>query len=512
MRGSLREFLLGRPRPDDLKARNDVAGLIRLLHQPGDRRAVCAALAELDGPEAVDGLVDAVRGDGAYLRGLATDALGRLRDPRDLEKLTALLADSDGEVREAAARALVSIGDARAVPSLLAADELWAVRSLGSSALPALLAAVAVPELHRAALEVLTQRPSSFTGDAVPVLVAALRSEVAAVRRAAAQGLGPARDRRAVEPLAALLEDEDPSVVASAAYALAEYGDPRAVEPLVRALRSGSPDAAVTLGRSDHERVVPALVAALSQPAVEVRHAAASALRQRGWSATDDAQRAAFAVATEAWDDAVALGAAAIEPLRVLLGTGDPALRERAAKALTTIGWEPTDDHDRLLLALARGDWDQVPRHGPAGVEALAELVEERRAWLPWGASAPEPPTPVPPEAAETLARLGHPRGVTLLRELLRDARREVEAAEEEHSSADRAYHRASALRPDDMPSEELALERAQARLAAARDAVARASAAVQRHAPADPAPPPGRPPSSPERSAGPPPPGPPPR
>lgn len=489
MTRSLHDLLFGWPQPSELKDKHDVAGLVRLLAEPryprGLRPAVLEALVELDGPQAVEGLSGAVHGDDSYLSLLAVDALSRLRDPADVGPLTALLSDPDVKVRAAAAQALVNIGDVRAVPALLAAGELDAVRKLEEPALPALLDALAVPELNQAARDVLTDRPRWLTKKAVPVLLRALRSQVADVRCAVAQVLGQLRDPRAVEPLVAILDDDERSVRRASAYALAEYQDPRAIGPLAAALRSGDVHAAMVLGLQPDESAVAPLAAALRDPEVEVRHAAAGALLNRGWQAADDDQCAAFAVATEDWDAAVALGAAAVEPLRVLLGTGDYGLREQAAEALTKLGWEPTDDRDRILRALARGDWDQVARYGTAGVEALADLTQERPAWIRWGKQASEPPTPVPGGAAEALAQRGHPRGTALLLEHLQDARREAAAAEAQYSHAQRAYHRASVLHADDMPFEELALDEAGDRLARAKEALARATAAVRRHAPA---------------------------
>jgi HEAT repeat protein len=66
---------------------------------------------------------------------------------------------------------------------------------------------------------------------AVEPLIEVLKNDV---RAAAAEALGPARDKRAFEPLIAALKDEEPDVRRFAAGSLALIGDERAVEPLTQ--------------------------------------------------------------------------------------------------------------------------------------------------------------------------------------------------------------------------------------------------------------------------------------
>ncbi|MDW8071139.1 MAG: HEAT repeat domain-containing protein, partial [Anaerolineae bacterium] len=100
------------------------------------------------------------------------------------QRLSRALRDENWRVRWAAAKALGKLGDAQAVPALLAAlqDEDWRVRVAAAEALGKL-------------------------GDAqaVPALIAALRDEDADMRRAAVEALGKLGDAQAVPALLAAL-------------------------------------------------------------------------------------------------------------------------------------------------------------------------------------------------------------------------------------------------------------------------------------------------------------------
>src|SRR4051812_45784937 len=87
-------------------------------------------------------------------------------------------------------------------------------------------------DMRRAAAKALV----AMGAPAVEPLIAALKHEVRSVRQAAAEALGHIRDTRAVEPLIAASRDMDRWVRKDAVDALGKLGDPRAVEALVVAL------------------------------------------------------------------------------------------------------------------------------------------------------------------------------------------------------------------------------------------------------------------------------------
>lgn len=133
----------------------------------------------------------------------------------DLERLSAMLSDSDVAVRKAAIRELQSVGE-EAVPLLVrvvADDADYTARWLAVNGLSSLGSAAAVP-----------------------ALVSALQDEAAAVREASAAALGKLMPdgEAAVTALAQALLDSDANVRAAAANALAQIGPAaKAALPLI---------------------------------------------------------------------------------------------------------------------------------------------------------------------------------------------------------------------------------------------------------------------------------------
>jgi HEAT repeat protein/beta-lactamase regulating signal transducer with metallopeptidase domain len=119
----------------------------------------------------------------------------------------------------------------------------------------------------------------------VSALAEVLRDPVPAVRLAAAQALGSAKDTIAVRALIEVLRsDESAAVRRSAAWSLGEIGDAAAVPALAEALGRDRDaevrrNAAEALGSIDDARATPALTQALERDAdVSVRRKAAEAL------------------------------------------------------------------------------------------------------------------------------------------------------------------------------------------------------------------------------------------
>jgi HEAT repeat protein len=139
--------------------------------------------------------------------------LGRLGGDKAVELLIGALARGDG-VSRSAARELGRLRDPRAIPPLAAL--LTNAQSAQSAA------------------EALLQTGAA----AVPALIEALRVPSAAARRLAAGALGELRDARAVEPLITMLQtDDDYAARIAAATALGQLKDSRAVWVLVGTLK-----------------------------------------------------------------------------------------------------------------------------------------------------------------------------------------------------------------------------------------------------------------------------------
>jgi len=148
--------------PSLIRALNDSASLaVRIPEADGSPSSVAEAamlaLANIGAP-AVDPLIASLQNDNPGVRTMAVAALGRIRDPRTIEPLIEVLErDQDSLVRAAAVDALRKKKGARALESLLVAEQSgsWVVRSLAKSAVEE---AKAVPG----------EEVSSYPGEAPP--------------------------------------------------------------------------------------------------------------------------------------------------------------------------------------------------------------------------------------------------------------------------------------------------------------------------------------------------------
>ncbi|MBN2128262.1 MAG: HEAT repeat domain-containing protein [Sedimentisphaerales bacterium] len=220
------------------------------------------------------------------------------RGSRPISHLTRALQDEDRDVREAAVRALVTMGDA-GVDSLAVAfnessDNAWisgfliselsddtlewrrttssaialgvigetraieplisllldqrhynlireaackALGLIGASAIPPLIAAIERDEYYGDPTALVSTVFSNIGPEAVARLISAAESENALVREAAIRSLGSIGDRQAVGPLIAALEEEAHGIRQCAVDSLGAIGDERAVEPLIVRLK-----------------------------------------------------------------------------------------------------------------------------------------------------------------------------------------------------------------------------------------------------------------------------------
>ena len=196
-----------------------VSRLLRVLRgrRVGDsvREAAAAALGRIGDAAAVPGLLAALRDAEWSVREVAAAALKQIGTPA-VPGLLAALGDANADVRRAAAWALGQIGNAAAVPGLLAAlgDASWYVREAAAWAL------------------------GRIGAPAVPGLLHALRDADWRVRWAAARALGQIGDATAVPGLLHALDDDAECLVRQvAAAALGQIGDAAAVPELLHALR-----------------------------------------------------------------------------------------------------------------------------------------------------------------------------------------------------------------------------------------------------------------------------------
>ncbi|MBM4240601.1 MAG: HEAT repeat domain-containing protein [Euryarchaeota archaeon] len=239
-----------------------------------------------------------------------------MKAKRDVEGLIRSLSHEDHIIRKESARALIYVGDERAVEPLIKAlkYEDW---------------------------------QESFT-------------VLTAVRENAAEGLGRIGDKKALKPLIQALKDKDGGVRWKAAWSLGRIGDKGALEPLIEALNDEDGDvrkhAAGALGNIRDERAVEPLIQALNDEDWPVRKCVVTALGKIGderalgpliHSLGDEDGD----VRWKAMSAIGKMGTLALAPLINLLDNEDWRLRSRAAEALGKIGDERAVEPLILILS-----------------------------------------------------------------------------------------------------------------------------------------------------------------
>ena len=155
-------------------------------------------------------------------------------------------------------------------------------------------------------------------------------------------------------------------------------------------------------------------MAALQDNDSEVRQQAVVALVSLGWQPVDETQSVLLAVAQQDWDRAVSLGSVALAPLVAALRDNDSGVRQQAAVALGRLG----DPRALAPLVAALRDNDSGVRQqaaaalgwlgDPRAVKPLVAALEDNKYW-------------VRQQAAAALGRLGDPRAVKPLVAALED-------------------------------------------------------------------------------------------
>ena len=337
---------------------------------------------------AVEPLCEVIRDGTDHARRTAAEALGQIKTRCALDTLVILMADPTLDV---ASRGVVG----------------WALQRFFADKLDTAC------KVRLAMLEGDWTAVAAFGDMAIEPLQDALDDGDVEVRRQAAATLARMGPGRSAGPLAATLRDrnQDAAVREEAARGLAEVND---------------------------EVACAALAAALDDESWAVRQAAADSLRTLKWAPSTDRECAVFAIVSQYWDDLLKMGTAAIEPLaealcyrsvsrpaaetlvrmgppgieRLLVTLRDPqknmgvkeivaavladagdvraiepivamldesdaVLRQVAVWTLQQIGWEPADDRQRALAAIALDQWDELPAIGAAAVEPLLMLAAE---------------------------------------------------------------------------------------------------------------------------------------
>ena len=232
-----------------------------------------------------------------------------------------------------------------------------------------------------------------------------LKSSDVEIRRLGMQKLGRYKNHKVVTSLVTALSDSDIEVRRNAVQLLSRIvGEPKtdgiglsqvredpkrqavrldttAVEPLIAML--GDDDSVVRvrvvtiLGTIGDIKAVESLVTALSDSDGEVRRRSAIALDKLGWEPQDDRQCALRAVALGRWHETMRLGTAAVEPLSAVLRHGGWTTRQQVVEALGIIG--DVRAVESLIMSLADSDRGVRRRAVRAlrmiGMEAVEPLI-----------------------------------------------------------------------------------------------------------------------------------------
>ncbi len=334
------------------------------------RRDVCKALGQLRDQRAVGPLVAALSDAEHSVRMEAAEALGDIGGPEAervlVHGLEQALSQGDASGQYDLVRGLAHLKwkpETQRLRALraVALKEFEEAAAEGEAAMPYLDQATRVKwhtfqssaeyDLPWKACDALAKAGGP---KALDFLVALLQHPDEKVRERAVTNLGKIGDRRALEPLIRQLKDEGRSVGSCAAMALGELGDPRAIPGLLACL-SAKDDflrerAAEALGKIGDAQTVPALLASLKDPDWPVRRNAAQALGRIA-------------------------DARAAEPLLRALLDRQQEVRDAALEAFENMGGDPQGPEQRALLKVGKCKFQEALAEGPAALEPLVAAL-----------------------------------------------------------------------------------------------------------------------------------------
>lgn len=212
-----------------------------------------------------------------------------------------------------------------------------------------------------------------------------LKSDNPATRVRAVEKLARSRSEQAIELLTKALKDKEGSVREAAARALGEIGDAAGAAPLVALLDQGEPLRAAATEALNRigKPAVEVLLETLKNGPDNTAREAASVLTSLGWQPTNDVERIHLAIALRHWGDAAHVGKMAVEPLvAVLKDQFADECRAGAARALGIV----RDPGALAALRAALKDASQSVRTeaatalanigGPEAFDALATALD----------------------------------------------------------------------------------------------------------------------------------------
>lgn len=369
-------------------------------------------------------------------QGLAA-ALGELGDPRGLPMALRMLCDRDPGVVREALKSVRTFADPRTVKPILFLGLESPVIKLQALDAVVHIGAPAVPVL----LDIMQQQDRGMVFDAimalgrigderaVPVLLAALDHTSGPVRAYAVEALGMIGNASALNGLLKLLNDHDEIVRLNTVIALGRNPDPRAVRPLMQLLAEDDPDlrkrAVMALGAIGDPRAVPAIARLVPQADAGLQEVIAEALTLIGDPAAADALRLMLqseepGVQIKALGGIRRCGVADVLPqVMTLINAVNPQVRRRVAEVLGELG---TEDAVKPLAGMLRSDPSFEVRS--AAAKALGRLGY--KSGLPYLEQALRDESAIRCSAVMAIAGIPDPISVAALLAMLKDPAPEV--------------------------------------------------------------------------------------
>ena len=347
--------LFGPPNIEEMKARQDIKGLIKVLHHSDPKiiQSAAGALVQMGEP-VLDSVIAVTQDPYTNARIYACWILGQIPSRRGVDPLLARLNDPVKNIRLTAIRSLGAIGDGRATEALLSAFKNFDAE---------------VRQCAREALEKI--------GDLreMDPLIAVLKDSDKGVRHYAVTALGQLRNNYAMQALIAAVQDSDSYVRKAAVEALGKLDKYHAVKSLITAL-----EVSIDRGESDEpiRQLVSAALIGIGSPAIEPL---IEEFKDQDWRVRKTAAEVLGQIAVHLED--AALRTRIVKALTALIKDNGTSgyLRLAALEALDATfkaaDWKPAQDEIGAAYWMTKKEWDKCVAIGAPAVEVLIPALKD---------------------------------------------------------------------------------------------------------------------------------------
>ncbi len=283
------------------------------------------------------------------------------KETRNIEMLVKAMASNDFEIKAVAVEALGELQHKVVAPELI---------QMLKHPISSLLRREAAKALGR-------MRPSS----AIVPLIKALGDDSPEVRKVAAVALKNMTPQ-SILPLRNQLNDFYHENIRQGCRSLLKELGTAVIAPLIEGLQTGTygirEESAILLGEIGNVQGREALTRALNDKRIEVRKAAAVALKGIGWKPAKDTAAANFYIANGQFAEAFALGKPVREAFIAWLSDEDAKVRRQAAVALHKLEWRPQNREEMAAFWAAAGKFSELVKMGDDATDILVRLLGDR--------------------------------------------------------------------------------------------------------------------------------------